>query len=40
MNTALKLIEIPFEVYAIFKIEEKYGFNKYTVKLYITDKIK
>ncbi|MEM9158908.1 MAG: M48 family metallopeptidase [Verrucomicrobiota bacterium] len=31
---------LPFEYYSQFKIEEKYGFNKSTVKLWVTDKIK
>ncbi len=34
------LIGIPFELYSTFKIEEKYGFNKTTPKLYIMDKLK
>jgi len=34
------LLNIPFELYSIFVIEEKYGFNKTTVKTYITDKLK
>jgi len=31
---------LPFEVYSTFKIEKKHGFNKTTVSLFITDKIK
>ena len=31
---------IPFELYHIFVIEEKHGFNKQTPKLFITDTIK
>lgn len=34
------LIGLPFDWYATFHIEEKYGFNKTTVKIYITDTIK
>lgn len=34
------LINIPFSIYSIFKIEEKYGFNKTTSKIFIMDSIK
>lgn len=34
------IISLPFEVYSTFVIEEKFGFNKTTVKLYILDKLK
>ena len=34
------LISIPFSCYTIFVIEEKYGFNKTTLKTYILDKVK
>ena len=34
------LISIPFDLYATFVIEEKYGFNKMTGKTCITDKLK
>lgn len=34
------IINIPFEIYATFVIEEKYGFNKTTVKTFILDKLK
>jgi len=34
------IINIPFELYETFYIEEKYGFNKQTFRTYITDKIK
>lgn len=37
---AFDLITIPFQWYSTFVIEEKYGFNKTTVKTFITDKIK
>ena len=33
-------INIPFSIYSTFVIEEKYGFNKTTVKTYILDKLK
>ena len=34
------LLTLPFQWYATFVIEEKYGFNKTTPKTFITDKIK
>lgn len=34
------LIHLPFGLYRIFRIEESYGFNKTTPKLYIIDTIK
>ncbi len=34
------LLTIPFQWYATFVIEEKYGFNKTTVRTFITDKLK
>ena len=34
------LIGIPFSYYRIFKIEETFGFNKVTKKLFVSDKIK
>ncbi len=34
------LISIPFSYYSIFYIEEKYGFNKTTLKTFLLDKIK
>ena len=34
------LISIPFSCYSTFVIEEKYGFNKTTVKTFVLDKIK
>ncbi len=34
------ILSTPFSIYNTFVIEEKYGFNKSTVKLFITDKIK
>lgn len=37
---ASDLIAIPFQLYGTFMIEEKYGFNKTTVKTFIADKVK
>ena len=34
------LIGLPFTLYSTFKIEEKYGFNKITPKVFFTDTIK
>ena len=34
------LINTPFQAYSTFVIEEKYGFNKTTVKTFLTDKLK
>jgi STE24 endopeptidase len=34
------LISIPFSIYATFVIEEQFGFNKTTPRLFITDRIK
>ena len=34
------LLSIPFVIYQTFVIEEKYGFNKTTLKIFILDKIK
>jgi len=34
------ILTIPFQWYSTFVIEEKYGFNKTTVKTFITDKLK
>ena len=36
----LEIIQIPFSAYNIFVIEEKYGFNKTTIKTFISDIIK
>ena len=33
-------LNIPFSIYKTFVIEEKYGFNKTTIKTFIMDKIK
>ena len=37
---ASDIMGIPFELYGIFSIEEKFGFNKMTMKTFVTDKIK
>jgi len=37
---ASDLIHLPFSVYDTFVIEEKYGFNKTTPKIFVLDKIK
>lgn len=34
------ILGTPFDLYSTFVIEEKYGFNKTTPKLYLTDKLK
>ena len=35
-----EIISLPFEIYETFVLEEKFGFNKTTVKTFITDQIK
>lgn len=37
---AADILSIPFSAYATFVIEEKFGFNKTTVKTFILDKVK
>ncbi len=37
---AFQILSIPFSIYHTFVLEEKYGFNKTTVKTFITDIIK
>lgn len=34
------IVSIPFQYYSTFYIEEKYGFNKTTLKVFVTDRIK
>jgi len=34
------LLDLPFSIYNTFIVEEKFGFNKMTVKLFITDMVK
>lgn len=36
----ITLLEVPLSLYSTFVIEEKFGFNKSTVKLFITDLLK
>jgi STE24 endopeptidase len=40
IGLASDLLSMPFDIYDTFVIEEKYGFNRTTAKLYITDKLK
>ncbi len=40
MSVILSIPAIPFELYHQFVIEEEYGFNKSTIRLWIVDKIK
>lgn len=37
---AKSIISLPFSIYATFVIEERYGFNKTTVKTFILDRLK
>lgn len=34
------ILNLPFELYHTFVIEEKHGFNKQTWKIFFTDKLK
>jgi len=40
IGLASDILTLPFQWYSTFVIEEKYGFNKTTVKTFITDKLK
>ena len=40
LGAASYIIELPFEIYSTFVIEEKFGFNKTTPALFVGDKIK
>lgn len=40
LTVASSIVGLPFDVYNTFVIEEKFGFNKYTASLYLTDKLK
>ncbi len=40
LTVASDLLTIPFQWYSTFVIEERYGFNKTTIKTFITDKLK
>ncbi|CAN5408947.1 M48 family metallopeptidase [soil metagenome] len=37
---ASDILTIPFQIYSVFGIEEKYGFNKTTPKTFVVDKLK
>lgn len=40
IGLAVSLVQVPFDYYHTFVIEQKYGFNKSTKKIFWTDKIK
>jgi STE24 endopeptidase len=40
LMVASDILSLPFQLYSIFVIEEKFGFNKMTIKTFITDKLK
>lgn len=40
LTVVFKAINIPFDIYSTFVIEEKFGFNQTTVKTFITDILK
>ena len=40
IGVAKNIMGLPFSWYGIFKIEEKYGFNKTTTRIFITDQLK
>ena len=40
LGIASDILTLPFQWYSTFVIEEKYGFNRTTVKTFVTDKIK
>lgn len=40
LGIAMDILTTPFSLYDTFVIEEKYGFNKTTLKLFFTDKLK
>jgi STE24 endopeptidase len=40
IGLAASVLSLPFSYYSTFVIEEKYGFNKTTVKIFVLDKIK
>lgn len=40
IGLAASILSLPFSYYSTFVIEEKYGFNKTTVKTFVLDKIK
>lgn len=40
LGLASDILTLPFQLYSVFVIEEKYGFNRMTVRTFITDKLK
>ncbi|MBI5418079.1 M48 family metallopeptidase [Candidatus Poribacteria bacterium] len=40
LMSAKHIISLPFDIYSTFVIEEKFGFNKTTIKTFISDQIK
>ncbi len=40
ISLASSIISLPFDLYGTFVVEEKFGFNKTTPLLYVTDKLK
>jgi STE24 endopeptidase len=40
LSFILSLFQVPFELYSTFIIEERFGFNKSTLKLWFSDKVK
>ena len=40
IGVASDILSLPFQWYGTFVLEEKYGFNKTTIKTFITDKLK
>jgi len=40
LGTASGILSLPFEIYKTFVIEEKFGFNKTSVRLFVLDKLK
>lgn len=40
LSLASELLDLPFDWYSTFHIEERYGFNKTTVKTYVLDLVK
>jgi len=40
MTVLMSLIDLPFSLYSTFVIEEKFGFNKLTLKIWFTDLVK
>lgn len=36
----LRLVELPFDWYAVFKLEQRFGFNTSTLRTWVTDRLK